>query len=104
MKVEITQQHIDTGEVRNAFDCAIAVALKQEFAYGISVTNVIRIGKDNFWATPEVVRWFVDFDNGRPVKPITIELVAYPFRRTYRPKGRQLIPICGMARVAHSQS
>ena len=104
MKVPITQQHIDTGKVMDVFNCAIAVGLKQEFTYDISVTDVIRIGKDNFRATPEVVRWFGDFDKGRPVKPITIEFVSYPFGRTYRPKGQQPIPICGVARVADSQS
>ena len=90
--------------MRDAFGCAIAVALKQEFAYEISVTNVIQIGKDNFRATPGVVRRFGDFDKGRTVKPITIELVSYPFARTYRLKGRQPIPICGVACVVDSQS
>ncbi len=104
MKIQITQQDIDTGKVRDAFGCAIAAALKQEFAYEISVTNVIQIGKDNFRATPGVVRWFGDFDKGRTVKPITIELVSYPFARTYRPKGRQSIPIYGVVRVVDSQS
>ena len=101
-KIQITQEHIDTGRVGDAFNCAIAVGLKQEFAYDISVTDVVRIGNDAYQATPEVVRWFANFDAGRPVKPITIELVSYPFGKTYRPKGRQPIHVCGMARVAHS--
>jgi hypothetical protein len=101
-KIQITQEHIDTGRVGDAFNCAIAVGLKQEFAYEISVTGVIQIGKDDYQATREVVRWFGDFDKGRKVKPITIELVSYPFGKTYRPKGRQPIHVCGMARVAHS--
>ena len=101
-KIQITQQHIDTGRVGDAFNCAIAVGLQQEFAYDISVTDVVRIGNDPYQATPEVVRWFANFDAGRPVKPITIELVSYPFGKTYRPKGRQPIHVCGMARVAHS--
>ncbi len=103
-KIPITQQDIDTGKVKDALGCAIAVALKQEFAYEISVTGVIRIGKDDYQATREVVRWFGDFDKGRKVKPITIELVSYPFGITYRPKGRQPITRCGVARVADSQS
>ncbi len=101
--IEITQEHIDTGKVMDAFNCAIAVGLKQEFAYEISVTSMIVIGNDAYQATAEVVRWFGDFDRGRPVKPITIELVSEPFGRgTYRRKGRQPIPICGIARVANS--
>ncbi len=103
-KIQITQQHIDTGRVGDAFNCAIAVGLKQEFAYEISVTDVVRIGNDPYQATPEVVRWFRNFDKGRPVKPIAIELFAYPFGRTYRPKGRKPITICGIARVVDSQS
>ena len=103
-KIQITQEHIDTGRVGDAFNCAIAVGLKQEFAYEISVTSMIVIGKDCFQAEPEVVHWFANFDKGRKVKPITIELVAYPFGRTYRPKGRQPIPICGRASVVDSQS
>ena len=100
MKVPITQQHIDTGRVGDAFNCAIAVGLKQEFAYEISVTGVIQIGKDDYQATPEVIRWFRNFDRGRPVKPITIELVSYSFGKAYRPKGRKPIQVCGIARIA----
>ena len=102
MEIQITQQDIDNGIRRNASNCAIAVGLKGEFAYDISVTDVIRIGNDPYQATPEVVRWFLDFDRGRPVKPITIELVSYPFGKVYRPKGRQPIHVCGLARVANS--
>ena len=103
IKIQITQEHIDTGKVGSAFNCAIAVGLKQEFAYEVSVTSMIVIGNDAYQAEPEVVRWFRDFDKGRPVKPITIELVSEPFGRgTYRRKGHQSIPICGIARVAHS--
>ena len=103
--IEITQEHIDTGRVGDAFNCAIAVGLKQDFAYEISVTSMIVIGKDAYRATPEVVRWFGDFDRGRPVKPITIELVSSDCDMgTYRRKGREPIPICGIAQVADSQS
>ena len=103
-KIQITQEDIDKGVRRNASNCAIAVGLKQEFAYNISVTDVIRIGNDNYQATPEAVRWFANFDLGRPVKPITIELVSYPFGKVYRPKGRKPIHVCGIARVENSQS
>ena len=102
-KIQITQEHIDTGRVGDAFNCAIAVGLKQEFAYEISVTSMIVIGNDAYQAEPEVVRWFGNFDMGRPVKPITIELVSEPLGRgTYERKGRQPIPICGEARVVGS--
>ena len=103
-KIQITQEDIDRGVRRSASNCAIAVGLKKELAYNISVRDVIRIEKDNFRAMPEVIRWFLDFDMGRPVKPITIELVAYPFGKIYRPKDRKPIHVCGIARVADSQS
>lgn len=48
MKIRITQEHIDTGKVMDAFNCAIAVGLKGEFAYEISVTSMIVIGNDCF--------------------------------------------------------
>ena len=99
-KIQITQEDIDKGVRRNASNCAIAVGLKQEFAYNISVTDVIRIGNDPYQATPEVIRWFRNFDRGRPVKPITIELVSYSFGKAYRPKGRKPIQVCGIARIA----
>ena len=102
-RIQITQQDIDKGVRRNASTCAIAVGLKQEFAYNISVTDVIRIGNDDYQATPEVVRWFANFDLGKPVNPITIELISYPFGKIYRPKGRKPIHVCGIARVADTQ-
>ena len=102
-KKQITQEDIDRGVRRSASNCAIAVGLKEEFAYDISVTDVIRIGKDYYRAMPEVIRWFLDFDMGRPVKPITIELVAYRFARKYQPKGRKPIPIYGEAHVVDTQ-
>ena len=101
-KIEITQQDIDSGVRRSPFDCAIAVGLKQEFAYNVSVTDIVRVGKDNYRATPEVIRWFINFDRGRPVKPITVELVAYRFEETYRPKGRKPIQVYGIARIVKS--
>ena len=102
MKIQITQQDIDNGKVRDVSGCAIAIALKQELAYKIKVAGLILIGKDYYQATPELVRWIKDFDKGEGVKPITIELVPYKFAKTYRPRGRQPIDIHGEAHVAHS--
>ena len=101
-KIQITQEDIDKGVRRNASNCAIAVGLKQEFAYEIGVTSWIWIGKDYYRATPEVVRWFGDFDKGKKVKPITIELVQAYVPRIYHPKPRGPYPVqvCGIARVA----
>ena len=106
MKIQITQQNIDNGVKGHASGCAIALALKQEFAYEIGVTSWIQIGKDYYRATPKVVRWFGDFDKGRKVKPITIELVQGHVPQIYHPKprGRYPIQVCGTARVADSQS
>ena len=106
--IEITQQDIDTGKRRNSANCAIALALKREFAYDMNVLglvgDLIQIGKDGYQAMPEVIRWVADFDRGRPVKPITLELETRPFfeAKTYRPKSRQPITICGEASVVDS--
>jgi len=81
MKIQITQQDIDNGRKDHAFGCAIALGLNQEFACNISVSGWICIGKDYYQAMPEVRQWIADFDRGKPVKPIVIELV-----QTYIPK------------------
>lgn len=102
MRIEITQKDIDAGRIRDARGCAIAVALKEILAYDISVTGLITIGKDQFKATPQVMRWFSAFDKDKTsVKPISIDFVAYEFGKTYR-YGRKKHPIivCGEARVA----
>ena len=119
MKIRITQQDIDNGRKNHVAGCAIALGLKQEFAYEISVSVWwIWIGKDYYRATPEVHRWISGFDRDKPVKPIMIELVQahipkedYPkffvhtphrldtrkARRTPAPPDLQ---VCGIARIA----
>ena len=101
-KIEVTQEDINRGIVRDARGCAIAAALKDILAYDISVASLIVIGKDYYKATPEVVRWWSAFDKDKKsVKPITIELVPYKFGRTYRySRKKQPIIVCGEARVA----
>ena len=108
MNIQVTQQDINIGKMRNSSNCAIALALKREFAYDMNVLglvgSLIRIGKDHYQAMPEVVRWIANFDKGRAVKPITLEFetVSYFESKTYRAKGHPPIPICGEARVAKS--
>ena len=108
MKIQVTQQDINIGKMRNSSNCAIALALKREFAYDMNVLglvgDLIQIGKEGYQAMPEVIRWVADFDRGRPVKPITLELETRPYfeAKTYRPKGRQPITICGEASVVDS--
>ena len=105
LKIEITQPHIDTGKARNVFDCAIAEAFKQEFAYDIKVSDLILIGKDYFQVADEVTRWIADFDKGRAVKPITIKIVSYEEAESYQPKtsrqkDRQPIDTCGKVQIS----
>ena len=106
MKIEITQEDIDAGRIRDARGCAIAVALKETLAYDISVTGLITIGKDQFKAAPEVVRWFSAFDRDKnSVKPITIDLVAYEFGKIHHyGKKKQPVFICGEARVSDDKN
>ena len=82
IEINITQHHINTGTVSNAFHCAIASALKEEFAYKIKVTPaVIRIGNEVYKSSDEVARWISDFDKGpRAVMPITIGLIHLSMR------------------------
>lgn len=121
MKIEITQEDIDNGRKNHVASCAIALGLKHEFAYEVSVSpGWIWIGKDYYRATLGVNRWIADFDRGKPVKPITIELVQAYVPEKYRPKFFVYTPhrldtrkarktpappdiqVCGIARVAHS--
>ncbi len=105
-KIEVTQEDIDRGRIADPRNCAIAVVLKDEEAYEISVAGFIVIGKDGYKATPEVRRWISAFDRGKAVKPITIEFVPYKFGETpnggtyNRGKGRDPVFICGEARMA----
>lgn len=117
MKIQITQQDINNGMKDHISGCAIALGLKQEFAYEIGVSGWICIGKDYYKATPEVRRWIANFDEGKPVKPITIELVLTPvpkkdypkvivhtphrldIRKARRTKAPQGLQVCGIARI-----
>lgn len=119
MKIEITQQDIDNGRKDHVASCAIALALKRNFAY-VSVSGWICIGKNYYLGQDEVLHWIADFDSGKPVKPITIELVQTYVPEKYRPKffvhtlhrlntrkARRTpappdIQVCGIARVADS--
>ena len=85
MKIRITQQDIDNGRKNRVDRCAIAVALKREFAY-VSVSGWICIGKKYYLGQDEVLDWIADFDRGKPVKPIMIELVDTYVIEKYRPK------------------
>ena len=124
MEIEITQQDIDNGRRNHVAGCAIALGLKHDFAYELSVSlGWIWIGKDYYRTTPEVRRWIADFDRGKPVKPITIEVVQadvpekdWPKFRVYtggtrndihnaryrRTRVPPDIQVCGIARIADS--
>ena len=117
MKIRITQQDIDNGRKDRVDRCAIAVALKREFAY-VSVSGWICIGKKYYLGQDEVLDWIADFDRGKPVKPITIELVDTYVLEKYQPKffvhtlhrrdtrkARRTpappdLQVCGIARIA----
>ena len=118
MKIRITQQDIDNGRKDYVPGCAIALALKREFAYKISVSGWICIGGKYYLGQDEVLHWIADFDRDKPVKPITIELVdtyvlekdrpkffVHSLRRRDTRKARRTpappdLQVCGIARIA----
>ena len=118
MKIRITQQDIDNGRKGYVPGCAIALALKREFAYKISVSGWICIGGKYYLGQEGVLDWIADFDRGNPVKPITIELVDTYVMEKYQPKfvvhtlhrldtrkARRTpappdLQVCGIARIA----
>ena len=118
MKIQVTQQDIDTAVRDDAFGCAIAVALNREFDYEISVSGWIRVGKDYYQSQDDVRDWIANFDRKKLVKPITIELIETHVPEKFRPKvmvhtsrridtskaRRTPVPpdlqVCGIARIA----
>jgi len=95
MQIEIRQEHIDAGLRQNATKCPIAMALNDRYGegYGAEVgANTIRLFRHDpespcmSWVnrrTEQHARFFHNrstrafmrrFDDGRPVKPCTIEL------------------------------
>lgn len=85
MKKRITQQHIDNGRKGYTRGCAIALALKQEFVFA-SVSGWIHVDGKYYLAQDEVRDWIRNFDRGKPVKPITIELIETHFLDKFKPQ------------------
>ena len=83
IELNITEAILNRGKFRNATECPIAIALKEynpEFEYvstGFIGSN-FRLGNTNYAIrhTPEVKDFIVSFDNGRTVKPTTLNLIA----------------------------
>lgn len=82
MKIQVTQDDIDKGEIENPNTCAIARAVKRETHrrhVGIYEDNGIEIEKDHYkmpWT--KTIRNFIDrFDKGEKVRPFSFELKGY---------------------------
>ena len=85
MKIRITQQDIDNGRKGYTRGCAIALALKEEFVFA-SVSGWVHVDGKYYLAQDEVRDWISDFDRGKPVKPITIELIETHVLDKFKPQ------------------
>lgn len=84
MRIEVTQEDIDTGVARDCRACPVALAVRR--ATGQSARVVVNadeiILRDSTtglllgWIKmpPDVAKFVADFDRGRPVSPISSEL------------------------------
>jgi hypothetical protein len=80
MKISVTQEHIDKGEVRCALHCALVLAFN---ALGFDV--MVEPASVSFYsssgdflgelALPIEAQYFqIDFDKGKPVQPFAFEM------------------------------
>lgn len=78
-RISITQQHISDGGGDTDND-AIFLALSEhfdpgEFPYKFTVGHsFLWLDSDKYAISDELVAWINDSDEGRPIKPITIEI------------------------------
>ncbi|WP_420431480.1 hypothetical protein [Candidatus Poriferisocius sp.] len=78
MKIEVTQDHIDTGLRRNCHQCPVALAISDVFpgsrvnVGGVDVDIVQPDFTEIYFCLPEKVEYFImHFDRGLTVKPFT---------------------------------
>jgi len=70
MKINVTQNDIDNGEVRSPWSCPIANAIKREQNANVLVsTDYITIDGDKWFPTKLMIKFINNFDNGKIVKP-----------------------------------
>lgn len=83
MIVSIEQKHIDAGEIYSAYECPIALAVRDQYPDFQSVTVTpddlyigisLKHGTSEMFDMPDEASAFVrDFDKGKAVQPFTFE-------------------------------
>lgn len=75
-KLYVRKKHIAKGKPGSNTQCPIALAAKDHFkkSRGVSVGGMIRVGRDWYDMTRRGYLFMDNFDNGRPVKPFSMEL------------------------------
>lgn len=71
MHVKVLQHHIDEGVKKNPFQCAIALAIREQFPQAGTVSVGTRIiVDDNNWETPRAALAFMSrYDNEQYAAP-----------------------------------
>jgi hypothetical protein len=79
MRVEVTQDDIDNGKRMDGAYCPIALALRRLTGKRCSVSAYraginYAFGPDHFHLPKEAQQFVLDFDDDRPVVPLSFEL------------------------------
>lgn len=79
MKIQVTSEHIQNGKRTSAFNCPIALAMKDTGLANVSVgpkhAVVVNTAGDKIISLPIEVRSFIKtFDDNLPVEPFEFEI------------------------------
>ena len=75
--LEVTQKFIDNGKCRDGGGCPVALCIqKAGYLYGeVAATHISLNLTDYALRNDEALQnWILDFDNGKDVKPFSLEL------------------------------
>ena len=93
MKIHVSQDCIKIGRIRQPTSCPIAVAIKEQIpaASGVYVRSTVAAFNFNnqrhiFQLSRKARQWIQDFDNLKPVEPISIILPYFSKPQTGGPK------------------
>ncbi len=75
--INVTQEDIDKGKQGDSCKCPVALALRRIHPGARVGSLTLFIADDWVESTPEVARKFIsEFDNGRPVGPISFDILG----------------------------
>ena len=79
--LSITAEDIALGVRGDPLRCAAVLALKRAVSEQEPALGLAGLGYALEDTPPDLLRWMLDFDAGRPVQPVTFNLETAKFRR-----------------------